>query len=56
MHNPVFCARDTPDLYEAKHLANLLAGQIGGVKLGLEFFMAQGHAGVAQAPRQRHLR
>ncbi len=48
MANPVFCALDTPDLREAKHLANLLAGQIGGVKLGLEFFMAQGHAGVAQ--------
>lgn len=48
MANPVFCALDTPDLREAKNLANLLAGQVGGVKLGLEFFMAQGHAGVAQ--------
>lgn len=54
MVNPVFCALDTPDLREAKHLANLLAGQIGGVKLGLEFFMAQGHAGVAQV-RPPHL-
>ncbi len=47
MPSPVFCALDTPDLQEAKQQAMLLAGQVGGIKLGLEFFMAQGHAGVA---------
>jgi orotidine-5'-phosphate decarboxylase len=47
MTSPVFCAIDTSDIHEAKNLAMLLAGQVGGIKLGLEFFMAQGHAGIA---------
>lgn len=47
MPSPVFCALDTPDLQEAKQQAMLLAGQVGGIKLGLEFFMAQGQAGIA---------
>jgi len=54
MTSPIFCAIDTPDTQEAAHLAQLLAGQVGGIKLGLEFFMAQGHAGVA-AVRPKHL-
>ena len=44
--NPIFCALDTPDLGLAERLARALAGVVGGVKLGLEFFSAQGPAGV----------
>ncbi|MEO6433320.1 MAG: orotidine-5'-phosphate decarboxylase [Sphingomicrobium sp.] len=44
--NPVFVAIDTPDLARATALAQQLAGHVGGVKLGLEFFAANGPAGV----------
>ncbi len=43
--NPVFCALDTPDLKAAVALADQLKGSIGGLKLGLEFFMAHGAEG-----------
>lgn len=46
--NPVLVAIDTPDLDRAKALAQSLAGAVGGIKLGLEFFNAHGPAGVAQ--------
>ena len=44
--NPIFCAIDRPDREGAVTLARDLAGLIGGVKLGLEFFTAQGPDGV----------
>ena len=44
--NPVFVAIDTPDLDRALSLAAALGDQVGGVKLGLEFFAAQGPEGV----------
>jgi orotidine-5'-phosphate decarboxylase len=44
--NPVFCALDTPDLAGARDLAQALGSAIGGLKLGLEFFCAQGPAGM----------
>ena len=44
--NPVFVAIDTPSLERAKGLAGQLGGLAGGVKLGLEFFSANGPAGV----------
>lgn len=44
--NPVFCALDTTDPKAAGDLANGLRGLVGGVKLGLEFFCANGPAGV----------
>ncbi len=44
--NPVFCAIDRPDLEGAVTLARSLVGEVGGLKLGLEFFTAQGPAGV----------
>lgn len=44
--NPVFCAIDRPDREGAVALARSLAGRVGGVKLGLEFFVAQGPDGV----------
>lgn len=44
--NPIFCALDTPDLSRARTLAQMLRGVVAGVKLGLEFFAANGPAGV----------
>lgn len=50
----IFCAVDTPDLTRARNLARCLSGVVGGIKLGLEFFSAQGPEGVravmAEAP------
>jgi orotidine-5'-phosphate decarboxylase len=42
--NAVFCAIDTADLGVAETLADRLRGHVGGLKLGLEFFLAQGTA------------
>lgn len=47
MTNPVFVALDTADLDHARALAAALVGHVGGLKLGLEFFMANGPLGVA---------
>lgn len=44
--NPIFVALDTPDLHRAAALARDLTGLVGGVKLGLEFFCANGDQGV----------
>ena len=44
--NPVFVAIDTPDLERAVELAEAVRSHAGGVKLGLEFFSAQGPEGV----------
>jgi orotidine-5'-phosphate decarboxylase len=43
---PVFVAIDTPDLDCAVALAEAVRADAGGVKLGLEFFAAQGPEGV----------
>ena len=45
--NPIFVAIDTPSLERAKLLADQVRANAGGVKLGLEFFSANGPAGVA---------
>jgi orotidine-5'-phosphate decarboxylase len=42
----IFVALDTPDLGKAAGLAQALAGQVGGLKIGKEFFAAQGPDGV----------
>jgi orotidine-5'-phosphate decarboxylase len=51
--NPVYCAIDTVDLAEAATLIRTIAGgsrpAVGGVKLGLEFFLAHGAPGVRYA-------
>ncbi len=47
-NNPVFVALDTPEINRAVYLARLLAPAVGGVKLGLEFFVANGPAGVRE--------
>jgi orotidine-5'-phosphate decarboxylase len=42
----IFCAADTPDMDHAKALAAAMQKAECGLKLGLEFFSAQGGAGV----------
>lgn len=44
--NPLICALDTPDLAATLALARSLHGSVGAVKLGLEFFVANGPLGV----------
>lgn len=46
MTSPIYVAIDTPDLIKAQALATKVRRHIGGVKLGLEFFCANGHHGV----------
>ncbi|CAN5170398.1 orotidine-5'-phosphate decarboxylase [soil metagenome] len=46
MTSPVYVAIDTPDLERAKALAQRVRHHVGGLKLGLEFFCANGHHGV----------
>jgi orotidine-5'-phosphate decarboxylase len=43
---PVFVAIDTTDVHRAAALARDIRGLAGGVKLGLEFFCANGEEGV----------
>lgn len=46
--NPVFVALDTPDLARARDLAKAVRPHVGGLKVGLEFIMALGPAGVRE--------
>jgi len=46
--NPIYVAIDTPDIERAETLARAVASEAGGLKLGLEFFCANGPAGVAR--------
>ena len=46
MSNRIFVALDTPDLERARGVATRVRHHVGGVKLGLEFFAANGPAGV----------
>ncbi|MGE5546101.1 MAG: orotidine-5'-phosphate decarboxylase [Solirubrobacterales bacterium] len=48
MSNPVFVAIDTTDSAKAVELARSLSGAVGGIKLGLEFFTANGPGAVAE--------
>ena len=48
MKGPVYVALDTPDIERAKALAAKVRNHVGGIKLGLEFFCANGHAGVRE--------
>ena len=47
MSSRIFVALDTPDLERARALAKAVKRHAGGIKLGLEFFAANGPAGVA---------
>ncbi|NJM51690.1 MAG: orotidine-5'-phosphate decarboxylase [Sphingomonadales bacterium] len=51
MSNPVFVAIDTPDLGHAVNLSKSVKNHVGGVKLGLEFFCANGHHGVHEVAK-----
>ncbi len=46
MSSRIYLAIDTTDLDQAKALATKVKTHIGGLKLGLEFFCANGHHGV----------
>jgi orotidine-5'-phosphate decarboxylase len=48
MNPPFFIALDMTDALKAAQLALRLRGHVGGVKLGLEFFNANGPSGVRQ--------
>ena len=45
--SPIFCAIDTPELGTARALAQAVRGTVN-IKLGLEFFVAHGPAGVRE--------
>lgn len=49
---PIFVAIDTPDVNRALVLSRSVLGVAGGVKLGLEFFCANGHHGVRRIAEQ----
>jgi len=48
MTSRIYVALDTPDLARAKSIAKAVKRHAGGLKLGLEFFAANGPAGVAE--------
>lgn len=47
----VYAAIDTPDLDKALDIGRKIKGHVGGLKLGLEFFCANGHHGVHEVAR-----
>ena len=51
MSNPLYVAIDTPYLDEALALIGRIRHHVGGVKLGLEFFCANGHHGVHEVQK-----
>jgi orotidine-5'-phosphate decarboxylase len=51
MSNPLFVAIDTPYLDQALTLSKRVKAHVGGVKLGLEFFCANGHHGVHEVAK-----
>ena len=46
MGNRIYVAIDTPDIARAKAIATRVRHHVGGIKLGLEFFCANGANGV----------
>lgn len=48
MKGPIYLALDTTDLDRAKALAGKVRHHVGGLKLGLEFFLANGLHGVRE--------
>lgn len=51
LRNPIFCAIDTTEVSAATSLAAKLGDCVGGLKLGLEFFTANGVKGVQQVQK-----
>ena len=50
--NPIIVAIDTPEVDEATTLVSSLKNSVGAIKLGLEFFTANGAAGVQKITDQ----
>jgi orotidine-5'-phosphate decarboxylase len=48
MTSPIYVAIDTPHLERAQEIAMRVRNHVGGIKLGLEFFSANGRAGVRE--------
>jgi len=48
MSSPIYVALDTPDIERAKAIASKVRHHVGGIKLGLEFFSANGRAGIRE--------
>jgi len=48
MSSPIYVALDTPDIERAKAIASKVRNHVGGIKLGLEFFSANGRAGIRE--------
>jgi orotidine-5'-phosphate decarboxylase len=48
MTSPIYVAIDTPDLAKAKQIGQSVRNHVGGIKLGLEFFCANGRPGVRE--------
>ena len=48
MRSPIFVAIDTPDLDKARAIATKVRKHVGGIKLGLEFFSANGRQGIRE--------
>jgi orotidine-5'-phosphate decarboxylase len=46
--SPIYVALDTPDLERAKAIAARVKRHVGGLKLGLEFFCANGRQGIRE--------
>lgn len=51
MSNPLYVAVDVPFLDDALSLIKKVQHHVGGVKLGLEFFCANGHHGVHEVQK-----
>lgn len=49
--NPIAVAIDESELGAAQRLVQMLAGEVGWLKLGMEFFFAQGRSGYEQLAR-----
>lgn len=48
MSSPIYVAIDTPELERAKAIAAKVRRHVGGLKLGLEFFAANGRHGIKE--------
>jgi orotidine-5'-phosphate decarboxylase len=46
MSSPIYVAIDTPDLERARDIVSRVRRHVGGIKLGLEFFSANGRQGI----------
>ncbi len=51
--NPIICAVDTTDIAKAGAITEAIRGHVGGLKLGLEYFTANGAAGVRKITDKR---